>query len=246
VSALTKTAAGIVIGDEILSGKVEDTNTSKLIATLREAGVALRRLVTISDDPEVIAEEVRRCSDSFDYVFTSGGLGPTHDDRTMEGVARAFGVAVTRDPLVERRVRKHWGDRINDAALKLADLPTGATLLDSGDGLLPVVTFHNLFILPGVPQIFAAKMELIKPLLQGRQRVLQSIYLDTDETSIAAQINEVVEAFPEVDIGSYPRLDDPSERVRITVEAAEAAAVERAVARLLELLPASRVVRTEA
>jgi molybdenum cofactor synthesis domain-containing protein len=245
VSVLTKTAAGIVIGDEILSGKVEDINTPRLVATLREAGVALRRLVTISDDPELIAEEVRRCAAGFDYVFTSGGLGPTHDDRTMEGVARAFGVAVTRDPRIEQMVRKHWGERVNDAALKLAELPTGATLLDSDDGMLPVVTFRNLFILPGVPRIFAAKMGRIKPLLQGARKVLQSIYLDTDETSIAAQISEVVEAFPEVAIGSYPRLDDPRERVRITVEAMEADAVERAVARLLELLPTSRVVRTE-
>lgn len=245
MSVLTKTAAGIVIGDEILSGKVEDTNTPRLVATLREAGVALRRLVTIGDDPEVIAEEVRRCAAGFDYVFTSGGVGPTHDDRTMEGVALAFGVAVTRDPQIEQMIRRHFGERVNDAALKLADRPAGASLLDSDDGLLPVVTFRNIFILPGVPRIFAAKLERIRPQLQGRPRFLQSIYLDTDETSIAAQLNEVVEAFPEVAIGSYPRLDDPSERVRITVEAAEADAVERAVARLLELLPASRVVRTE-
>ena len=245
MAPLNKTAAGIIIGDEILSGKVRDTNAEQLIAALAAAGVDLRHLVTIPDDPAVIAEEVLRCSERYDHVFTSGGLGPTHDDRTMEGIALAFGVAVERHPEIVRRIQRHWGGRINEAALKLAELPAGAELIGAEDGMLPVVTYRNLFILPGVPQIFAAKLGQLTARIVGQRRALKSIYLDTDETSIADHLGRVAAERPAVAIGSYPRLDAAIERVRVTVEAEDPGEVDRAVARLLELLPADHVVRVE-
>jgi molybdenum cofactor synthesis domain-containing protein len=239
------TAACIIIGDEILSGKIRDTNAQRLIDLLREIGVSLRRIVTVSDQPEEIAEEVRRCSDRFDYVFTSGGLGPTHDDRTVEGVARAFSCPVVRHPELEALVRGYWGSRVNESALKMTEVPEGARLIASDARNFPTVAYRNIYILPGVPQLFAEKLTAIRGELHGTRTVLQSIYLSCDETTIAARLSQVVAESPAVKLGSYPRMGDADHRVRITVESTDGDAVARAVDRLLELLPADRVIRVE-
>lgn len=239
------TAAAIIIGDEILSGKVQDTNTHALAVMLRASGVELCRVVTIPDDPALIAEEVALCSGRFDHVITSGGVGPTHDDRTIEGVARAFGRPVVLHPDLERAVREHWGKRINDAALKLAEIPEGARLLCSDDGLLPVVALENVFVLPGIPQLFEAKLSRIRQELAGERWVLHSVYLSADESSVACHLSQVEQELPGVKIGSYPRLDAPDHRVRVTVESAEREVADRALARVLELVPARRVIRVE-
>lgn len=240
-----KTASGIIIGDEILSGKVRDTNSAQLIDMLRSLGVEMKRLVIIGDDPEAIAVEVTLASQRFDYVFTSGGVGPTHDDRTIEGVAGAFGRQVVRHPQLEQNIRRHWGDRVNEAALKLAEVPDGARLLTSGGGLLPVVIFRNVYILPGIPQLFAAKLQRISQELEGTPCILRSVYLRSDESSIAEHLGHVDREFEQVKIGSYPRLDDPDHRVRVTVEGHDRDRIAQAIDRLLELLPADQVVRVD-
>jgi len=237
------TASGIIIGDEILGGKVEDTNAHRLIAVLHEVGVELVRLVTIGDDPRAIADEVARCRRSTDHVITSGGVGPTHDDRTMEGVALAFGVPVVHHPELEQIVRRHFGDRLNDAALKLAEVPQGAGLLASGDRLLPVVRMENVFILPGIPQLFEAKLQRVRAELTGTVGVLHSLYLDADESTFAEHLTRVDADFPTVRIGSYPRLDHTDHQVRVTVESRDPAAAGQALQRLTELIAPSMVVR---
>jgi molybdenum cofactor synthesis domain-containing protein len=239
------TAAGIIIGDEILSGKVQDTNAYHLIRMLHDAGVELVRISTIGDDPTCIAEEVNLCRGRCDHVLTSGGVGPTHDDRTMEGIARAFGRKIVRHPHLEKMVRSYWAERVNEAALKLAEVPEGAELLESDDGMLPVVTLENVFILPGIPQIFEAKLLRVRQVLSGQVAVLHSIYLNTDESSIAEVLTRVDRELAEIKIGSYPRIGDPDHRVRVTVESTSAEAAERGLQRLLELLPADRIVRVE-
>jgi molybdenum cofactor synthesis domain-containing protein len=240
------TAAAIIIGDEILSGKVQDTNTRSVIQMLHEIGVELVRIVTIGDDPACIAEEVNRCRWRCDHVITSGGVGPTHDDRTMEGVALAFDRGVVRHPDLERVIRHHWGARVNDAALKLSEVPEGARLLASGDGWLPVVAVENVFILPGIPKLFEAKLVRVREQLAGgRPRVLHSLYLSADESSIAEVLSRVDDAHDAVKIGSYPRLGGADYRVHVTVEAAEREDADRALDQLLELLDAEYVVRVE-
>lgn len=240
------TAAGVIIGDEILSGKVQETNAGPLIRTMSGAGVTLRRIAVIPDEPELIAAEVRRCSEAYDYVVTSGGVGPTHDDCTMQGVAMAFGVEVVRDPEIERMVRDHWAERVNDAALKLAQLPAGGRLLHSADGLLPLVVFRNVFILPGIPRLFSAKLERVRRELQGHRVSVLSVYLSTDESSIAGELTRLVGEFDGVKVGSYPAVERGGDfRVRVTVEGHDPDEVERAVGRLTELLPAEVVLRVE-
>jgi molybdenum cofactor synthesis domain-containing protein len=238
-------AEAVIIGDEILSGKIRDTNTPLLIDELRVAGVELVRIVIVGDEPSAIAEEVERSSGRADHVFTSGGIGPTHDDRTIEGIALAFGLPVVHHPELEEMIRAKWGDRTNEAALKLAEVPEGARLLRAAGAFLPVVAIRNVFVLAGVPQIFAAGLEVVRGELRGTCICLQSLYLSSDETSIAAVLTRVAKELPEVKIGSYPRIGDPDHRVRVTVEGTDEDRVQAALASLLELLPPGSVLRIE-
>lgn len=237
------TAAAVVIGDEILNGQVRDENAGRLIEGLRSVGVHLQRIVTIGDDIDDIAEAVLQCSARYDYVFTSGGLGPTHDDRTVEAIARAFETSVVRAPELVSVLERHMGDRVNDAALKMAEVPDGAQLLDGGP--YPIVCFRNVFILPGVPEIFAAKLDALLPQFEGEVPMVQGVYLSVDESMIAAQLDQLVAEFGDVKIGSYPRMSQPDYKVLITVESVQCPRVSAAVARLLELLPDSAVVRVD-
>jgi len=239
------TAAALIIGDEILSGKVCDTNTPLLIELLRDIGVQLCRVVYLCDSVDEIAAEVKACSEGFDAVITSGGVGPTHDDRTVEAVAQAFGVGVLRHPDVEAMIRAYWGERFTEAALRMADMPDGARLLYTSDGLLPLVVFRNIYLLPGVPQLFAAKMRALRAELKGEPVQLRHLYLNSDESSIAPLLSQVDREYPAVKIGSYPRFEAGDHRLWITVEAAVASDVDSAVQRLLDLLPPDQVVRVE-
>jgi len=239
------TAAGLIIGDEILTGKVRDANGPLLIDLCRDLGVCLERLVYIPDDIEVIAAEVRSCSEQFDAVITSGGVGPTHDDRTVAAVAHAFGVAVERHPELEAMIRAWWGKRFTVAALRMADMPEGSRLLYGDDGLLPLVVFRNIYLIPGVPRLFEAKIGALRGEMAGRRPTLRSVYLSSDESSVAPLLGQVADEFEEVKIGSYPRFEDEDHRVWVTVEAMNCGKVDAAVDRLLELLPDDDVVRVE-
>jgi molybdenum cofactor synthesis domain-containing protein len=239
------TAAVLIIGDEILSGKVQDTNAPLLIDLFRDLGVELRRMVYLADDMDEIAAEVRTCSESYDAVITSGGVGPTHDDCTIEAVAKAFGAGVTRDPEVSSMICAYWGERINDAALRMADMPEGSRLLYSSDGLLPIVVFRNIYLLPGVPKLFAAKIGALRDELSGEPPEIRHLYLNSDESRVAPLLSRADDEFPAVKIGSYPRFEAKDHRLWITIEAATVEDVDAATDRLLELLPAEDVVRVE-
>jgi molybdenum cofactor synthesis domain-containing protein len=239
------TAAVLIIGDEILSGKVQDTNAPLLIDLFRELGVKLERMVYLADDCDAIAAEARSCSDTYDAVITSGGIGPTHDDCTIEAVASAFGVGVDRDPEVASMICAYWGDRLNDAALRMADMPDGSRLLYSSDGLLPIVVFRNIYLLPGIPKLFAAKIGALRDELSGEPPEIRHLYLNSDESRVAPLLSRADDEFPEVKIGSYPRLEATDHRLWVTIEAATADEVEAATNRLLELLPDRDVVRVE-
>jgi len=236
-------AAAIIIGDEILSGKVRETNTPLLIDLLHGLGVPLARISFIGDTLEEIADEVRRCSERFETVITSGGVGPTHDDRTVEGVALAFGVPLVRSPEIAEMIRAYWADRLNEAALRMADIPAGGRLVYGSDGLLPLVAVRNVYMLPGIPRLFAAKVKTLAQLLHGRPLIQHDIYLSSDESRIAPILSQVDQELPEIKIGSYPKIGEPDHRVWITVEGARPELVEQATARLIELLPPTEVVR---
>jgi molybdenum cofactor synthesis domain-containing protein len=239
------TAAGIIIGDEILSGKVPDANSGPLIALCAEVGVDLQRIAYIGDAVEDIVAEVRYCAERFDAVITSGGVGPTHDDRTVAAIAMAFGVGVERHPDLVKMIRAWWGERLNEAALRMADIPAGSRLVYSNDGLIPMVAYNNVYIFPGIPRLFAAKVKALRGELEGSKKHLVNLYLNSDESSIADRLTAVDSASPEVKIGSYPRSEGEDHRVWITFESASAAAVNAAVDRLLEVIDPAEVVRVK-
>jgi molybdenum cofactor synthesis domain-containing protein len=240
------TVAALIIGDEILSGKVRDANTERIIELMRDIGVELRRVVTMGDDEEEIAAEVRFCSERYDAVITSGGVGPTHDDRTVAAVARAFDVGIERSPDLERMIRSWWGDRFTEGALRMADIPQGSRLLYSSDGNMPLVECRNVYLLPGIPQLFAAKIGALRAVLKGEHHASANLYLSSDESAVASILSAVDETFHDVKIGSYPRYDTTEDhQVWVTVEARTHDEVKEAVTRLLELLPANEIVRVE-
>jgi len=232
------TAAAIIIGDEILSGKVRDANSAPLIDLFADIGVELQRISCIGDAEEDIIAEVRSCSERYDAVITSGGVGPTHDDRTVAAIATAFGVEVERHPELVEMIHAWWGKRFTEAALRMAEIPAGSRLIYSNDGLIPMVAFRNVYIFPGIPRLFAAKIEALRGELHRAD-----LYLSADESAIADRLAAVDEAFPEVKIGSYPRSEGEDHRVWITVEAGDAGSVNTAVDGLLEALSADDVVR---
>lgn len=227
------TAGIAVIGDEILSGKFADENAAFLIGELRELGVDLERIVVIPDRLSEIAATVRGMSERFDHVFTSGGVGPTHDDVTMEGIALGFGVDVVHlDGLIELLTR-FYGDDLSDSQRRLAEAPAGSELVFGTDPAWPVVRFRNIYIFPGVPVLFRRKWTSIKEQFRGEPMVCVEIHMRSEETAVAAELVAIDRAHPDVAIGSYPRFPsaaDDRARLIITVEGRDRSAVDAAVA----------------
>jgi molybdenum cofactor synthesis domain-containing protein len=240
------TAAAIIIGDEILSAKIRDANTPLLIDLLSELGVELRRVVVIGDDRATIAAEVAAASAAHDVVITSGGVGPTHDDCTIRGVADAFSVGVVVHPELEAMIRAYWKDRFTEAALRIAEVPDGASLLYADDGLLPLVVFKNVYLFPGIPRLFAAKLPSLRSELKGTPKILHSVYLNSDESRVAPLVSQVVDEHGDVKIGSYPRFGQETDhRLWISLESADRDKVASATDRLVELLSDEEIVRVE-
>jgi len=239
-------AAIVLIGNELLSGKIRDENAYYLAGRLRALGVSLRRVAVVPDEEAAIVDEVRRCASNYTYVFTSGGVGPTHDDITLPSIARAFDRPLVLEPALEAPLRAHFGARLTQGHLRMATVPEGTTLVRGEDFWWPAMVLHNVHILPGIPEIFRANFETLAPRFRAAPFYLASAYLDADEGTIADALEALERDFG-VAVGSYPRIDaEADHRVRVTVEARERDAVERATAALLaRLSDAARVIRVD-
>jgi molybdenum cofactor synthesis domain-containing protein len=236
--------AGIIlVGNEILSGKVVDANAAYLCRELRGLGVDVRRIAVIPDDVEEIAREVALFSREFDVVFTSGGVGPTHDDVTIEGVARALGVRVVRHPSLVALLERHYQGLLREAHLKMAEIPEGADLLADGHVRFPTILMRNVYVLPGVPEIFRQKFEALRDRFRGQPFHLRQVFVSLGEGMLAAYLNELLADFPTLLLGSYPEFSNPEYRVKVTLESRDAAYLERALTAFLGALPAGCVVR---
>ena len=145
---MAKTAGIVIIGNEVLSGKTQDINSHFFCTELRQLGVEVQKISTIQDEIALIGKEVAEFSHRFDFVFTSGGVGPTHDDVTIEGIAHGFGVKVVRHPDIEARMRRRLGVNLNEARLRMANVPEGATLLCADAPFAPVVQMRNVYVFP--------------------------------------------------------------------------------------------------
>ncbi len=244
-SAPNHTAGAVIIGNEILSGKVVEDNARYLSAELRQLGVDLRKITVIPDEVELIASEIPAFVRSFHTVFTSGGVGPTHDDVTMEGVARGLGRRLVVDPFLEGILRRSYPTDAHPVLGKLAQVPEGARLIMAEGLKVPVVVVENIYILPGVPEIFRIKFQAIRERFRAEPFLLRKLYLNTPEERIVTQLNELVEAFPQLLLGSYPLWRHADYRVMLTLESKDADYLRRAEARLLELLPPQAVMQIE-
>lgn len=243
---VTRSAAALVIGNEILTGKVREANVQRLARELFRVGVALRRVVVCPDDVEIIAADLRALRTSHDLVFTSGGVGPTHDDVTLLGVARAFDRALTRSDRLESLIRAHWGERVTQQHLRMADLPEGADLIEDADVPWPTIRVENVHVLPGVPEFFELNVAMLRSRIRGEVPfVSRALYTNCDEGEIAALLEEIARAYPDVEVGSYPRWRDPSYRVKLTFDGRVPEAVDAALEACRAALPPALVVRVE-
>lgn len=200
------TAAVIIIGNEILSGRTQDINLSYLGKRFDELGIHLIEARVVRDVPDEIIHAVNHLRGHCQYVFTTGGIGPTHDDITTECVAQAFGVAVERNPSAVKYLSDWYGeDKVNDARLKMANIPAGATLVDNPVSGAPGYRLENVYVFAGVPKIMQAMFEGIAHELIGGDPVLtRTINAHLQESQIAPGLGKLQEDYPGISIGSYP------------------------------------------
>jgi len=202
------TAAMLVIGDEILSGRTCDANTHHLAGELTETGVDLTEARVVSDNEDAIVEAVNALRASYTYVFTSGGIGPTHDDITADAIAAAFGAEIGVRADAEAILREYYTRKsieMNPARLRMARIPQGATLITNSVSAAPGFRLENVFVMAGVPKIFAAMLRAALPSLAGGQKVFsETVMVSRPEGEVAAPLAEIVGNHPEVSIGSYP------------------------------------------
>lgn len=239
------TAGILIIGNEILSGKITDTNSPYLCRELRALGVDVERILTIPDVVECIAADVRALAGAYDHVFTSGGIGPTHDDLTMEGVARAFGLEMECSETIVSRIERAQNKAPDQNQVKMAMIPRGAQLVDAGDFWFPVVIVENVHIFPGIPELLRKKFESIRSRFHGVPVLLKRVFVKLRESEIAHWLNEVLESYPELMLGSYPKIGEESFHVLLTLESRDPGYLQEALDALLVRLPESAIHKIE-
>ena len=232
-----KQAGIIVIGNEVLSGKVEDINSTFLLRELRELGVEVARVSVIPDLHDVIGDQVREFSSLFDHVFTTGGVGPTHDDITFTAIADAFDMPIERNAELERVIREFFGDQLEDSHLDMALVPTGTELVWS-DGLpFPATRVGNVWIMPGDPEVMRRKFKGIRERFREAPIYLRRIYTTLGEGRLSRLMEEIENDLDGVQIGSYPVYGHSDFEVQITIESRDESVVSRAEERFRDEIP---------
>ncbi|MCH2165791.1 MAG: molybdopterin-binding protein [Marinovum sp.] len=227
------TAAMLVIGDEILSGRTRDANMHYLAGQLTEAGIDLKEVRVVSDDRDAIIAAVNALCDRYDNVFTSGGIGPTHDDITADCIAAAFDVSIDVRDDARAILEAHYariGTEINEARLRMARIPAGADLIDNPVSSAPGFTLGNVHVMAGVPSVFKAMVASVLPTLTGGAPLLsQSVRIMRGEGDIAGPLGQLAKANPALSIGSYPFQKDGAFGSQIVIRGHDAAAVNAAM-----------------
>lgn len=236
------TARLVIIGDEILSGKVQDANSPWLLRRLRRRGVACTGVAVVADRIEDVAVAVRAAT-SADHVFTSGGVGPTHDDITMAGVAAAFGRPLVRHPELAAFLEARWHEGPAGPRARMSLVPEGSSVEHLGH--FPQVRVENVWIFPGVPRLFRDRWEAVAERFGGARPVCAAVHTQQSEGEISALLEEIVADFSGVDVGSYPRWDDPDVKVLVTLEADDGARVRAAADALIAKLDPQRLGRVD-
>jgi molybdenum cofactor synthesis domain-containing protein len=229
-------AAMIVIGDEILSGRTRDSNMHHLAQQLAEVGIDLREVRMIGDERGTIIAAVQALARAYDHVFTSGGIGPTHDDITADCIAAAFDREIdVRDDArqILAEFYRKTGTELNQARLRMARIPEGATLIDNPVSAAPGFRVENVHVMAGVPAVFQAMVASVLPTLTGGAPLIsETLRVERGEGDIAGPLGEVAEAHPDLSIGSYPFQRDGRFGAHLVVRGQDRAEVDRAMARL--------------
>ncbi len=241
-------ASAVVIGNEILTAKVNDLNTQHWLQCLRKKAIPVVAVHTVSDDVDAIVESIMMLRPKSDWLFTSGGVGPTHDDVTVAAVALALGRPLVELAEMRALIEKGYGDNaIPQAAFRMAQAPEGSRLLYPPSRHFPVLACDNVFMLPGVPTYFQLQLETVLHTLPNGSVFLGLIYVSAPEPELAPVLDNLAQRFSDVAFGSYPVFDSGFDyAVKITVECASQSRTCQAFEALREALPKQVVVRVEA
>jgi molybdenum cofactor synthesis domain-containing protein len=236
----TYTAALLIIGNEILSGRTTDANLPWLAEQLVAMGIRLAEARVVPDVPDEIIGAVNALRARYTYVFTTGGIGPTHDDITAECVARAFGRELIRNPEAQARLEKRWGEtgiEINEARLRMANTPQGAELIDNPVSAAPGFRVENVYVMAGVPKIMQAMFLALRGRLEGGEPVLsRTIVCPLPEGTLAKGLGEVQARHKQVDIGSYPSYATSGFRVAVVLRHSDSGLLDAAASDVVALI----------
>ncbi len=231
------TAAVLVIGDEILSGRTKDQNIGFIGDRLTGLGIDLREARVVPDAADEIIAALNALRIRYDHVFTTGGIGPTHDDITADAVAKAFGVALPIRPEVEADMRKHFGDRLNEARLRMARIPEGGALFYAEGIIAPGFRIGNVHVMAGVPKIMQSMFQAIAPTLKTGPRVLsETILANAKEGDVGTPLADIQRRHPDVSIGSYPFQDERGHNTNLVVRGRDPEEVARVKAEVIAML----------
>lgn len=227
------TAAFVMIGDEILSGRTQDKNLNFLAKNLTEFGINLREVRVVGDFEDEIVGAINSVRKKYDYVFTSGGIGPTHDDITSAAVAKAFDTKLILDKVAHQILQKHYGEDLNDARLKMAYIPQGASLLDNPVSSAPGFRIANVFVMAGVPKIFEAMYEAAtKELIGGKKTQTKELTTELTEGWLASDLDSLQKQYPQVAMGSYPFVGGTS----LVFRSIDYVALEKSYVEMVEII----------
>lgn len=241
---MNPTAAMLVIGDEILSGRTRDANTHYLAGELTKHGIDLKEVRVVSDEHARIVDALNALRAGFDQVFTSGGIGPTHDDITADAVAAAFGVHVDVRDDARALLQEHYdrqGSELNAARLRMARIPDGATLIDNPVSIAPGFTIGNVHVMAGVPSVFQAMVASVLPGLGGGDPLLsQTLRMMRGEGDLAAPLARIAADFPDLSVGSYPFQKDGAYGSNLVIRGSDGARLDAAMVALAKALAVER------
>lgn len=235
------TAAMLVIGDEILSGRTRDANMHYLAGELAERGIDLQEVRIVSDMHDRIVDALNALRAGHDHVFTSGGIGPTHDDITADAVAAAFSVALGVRADARAILEAHYqrtGLELNEARLRMARVPEGAVLIENPVSAAPGFSIGNVHVMAGVPSVFQAMVAgLLPTLTAGKPLLSQTLRIQRGEGEIAGPLGALAAEYPQLSFGSYPYFRDGAFGAHVVIRGSDAAAVDAAMVRLGEIFP---------
>ncbi|HEV7344562.1 MAG TPA: molybdopterin-binding protein [Devosia sp.] len=240
MSSDTVTAGLLVIGDEILSGRTKDVNIGATADFCTDLGIELKEVRVVSDETDDIVDAINALRKRYTYVFTTGGIGPTHDDITADAVAKAFGVALPINPEARAMLETRWkqtGTEVNEARLRMARIPEGASLIINSVSAAPGFRIGNVHVMAGVPIIMRAMLEALAPTLKGGKKVMSvTIKAAVGEGTVGGPLGKLQEQYPDVKMGSYPQMGKDRIMTELVLRSSDPARLDEAAGKVREMV----------